>query len=271
MKKLMVLSAIVAGGLISQSADAQGGFHINLHFGTQPVYEAPARFYEEQYYYLPEVEAYYSVREQCYYYNKGYNWVSAAYLPGAYRDYDWEHARRFEINEARPYMHNDVYRSRYGGFEHRDWNNREQYDNRMYADREHDQYRGHDDRGNYGRMQEPRRDNRFNNRREEQGPQGNYNYNRGQQQAQPQQNDNRNNGGYNRWQQQAQPQQNDYRGNGGFNRGQQQTQPQQNDNRYNQGQPTQQREGGNNGNNNGQQHFAENRSSAPVYARPTRF
>ncbi len=263
MKKLMILSAIVAGGFVSQNADAQIGFHISLHFGdTRPVYEAPAPVYNDQYYYLPEVEAYYSVREHCYYYNDGYNWVSAAYLPGAYRNYDWEHARRFAVNEPRPYLHNDVYRSRYGGVEHRDWD-RNDHDNRMYADRAHDDHR------DYGRPQEPQRDDHFDNRREEQRPQGNYNYNRGSQQMQPQQYDNR--GGFNRGQQQAQPQQNDNRGNGGYNRGQQQAQPQQYDNRANPSQPAQQNNGHMRGSSAGEQHIAENRMSAPVYTRPAQY
>jgi len=260
MKKLMILSAIVAGGFVSQSADAQIGFHINLHFGTPaPVYEAPAPVYNDQYYYLPEVEAYYSVREHCYYYNDGYNWVSAAYLPGAYRNYDWEHASHYAVNEPRPYLHNDVYRSRYGGVEHRDWN-RNDHDNRMYADR------GRDDHQEYGRV--PQRDEHFDNHRQEQAaPQSNYN--RGQQYVQPQQNDNR--GGFNRGQQQVQPQQNDNRRNGGNNRGQQQAQPQQNNNRGNQTQPAQQNNGHMRGSSAGDVHIAENRMSAPVYTRPVQY
>lgn len=288
----MILSAIAVSGLMAQSANAQIGFHISLHLGA-PVYTAPAPVYDdEDYYYLPDVEAYYSVRQNCYYYNDGYNWVSAAYLPGAYRNYDWHYARRIQVREARPYMHNDVYRVRYGGVEHRNWNYRDEHDNRMYADRDHDQYRGHDgdrdqnrgydDRGNnYGRPQVPQRDDHNFNRGQSQ-PQQNDNRgngwgNRGQQQSQPQQNDNHANGWGNRGQQQAQPQQNDNRG--GFNRGgQQQAQPQQNDNHGNggnnrggqqQAQP-QQNNNRSGGNNNGQEHFAQNRISDPV-ARPTRF
>lgn len=276
MKKLMILSAMAVSGLMVQSAKAQIGIHINLHLGGSPVYEAPEPEYADQYYYLPDVEAYYSVRENCYYYNNGYNWVSAAYLPGAYRNYDWHYARRIEIREPRPYLRSEAYRSRYGGFEHRNWNYRDEHDNRMYADRDHnhygDQYRGHEDRGyarpqeqhndrgNYGRMQEPQHDDR---------------YNRGQQ-AQPQQNDNRGNGWNNRGQQQAQPQQNDNRGNGWNGRGQQ-AQPQQNDNRGNDRggrdqQQAQPQQNNNRGNYNGNgQHFAQNTITDPGRGRPVRF
>ncbi len=220
MKKLMVLSAaILASGLMAKQADAQIRLGINLHFGARPEYVAPAPVVDDQFYYLPDVEAYYSVNENCYYYNDGDNWVSAAYLPGAYRDYDWRNARRFAVNEPRPYLHNNDYRARYGGVEHRDWNYREGYNNRVYANQDrvdhNHQYHG-DDR----RVQEPQRNEQFNNR----GPQQFENrgdYNRGAQ-SQPQQNDNRGQ------QKQAPPQQN-------YNRGsqQQQAQPQQNNNRGN--------------------------------------
>ena len=151
MKKLMVLSAIVLSGLTYQSASAQISFHFGVNLTPRPVYVEPAPVYNDAaYYYLPDVGAYYSVNEGCYYYQDGDSWVSAAYLPGAYRNYDWVHARRFAINQPRPYMHNDVYRSRYNGFEgRRDWGYRDNhFQQRTYAERgqfENNPYRGEQD------------------------------------------------------------------------------------------------------------------------------
>jgi len=123
MKKLIILSAIALSSLIYNTADAQIGIRVGFHFGPRRVYAAPAVVEQapvyadndDDYYYLPDVDAYYSVNEQCYYYFDGDNWISAAYLPGEYRDYDWRSARRFEVREARPYLRDDVYRSRYHG------------------------------------------------------------------------------------------------------------------------------------------------------------
>ena len=123
MKKLIIISAIALSSLVYNTADAQIGFRVGFRFGPHRVYAAPAvveqapvyNDNDDDYYYLPDVDAYYSVNEQCYYYFDGDNWISAAYLPGEYRDYDWRNARRFEVREARPYLHNDVYRSRYNG------------------------------------------------------------------------------------------------------------------------------------------------------------
>jgi len=123
MKKLTILSAIAMSGLIYSTANAQMSIRVGLHFGTPvavrtaPIYNEPA----DDYYYLPDVDAYYSVSEQCYYYFDGDNWVSAAFLPGEYRDYDWRTARRFEVKASRPYMHDEIYRSRYNGHEVSGW------------------------------------------------------------------------------------------------------------------------------------------------------
>lgn len=134
MKKLITISAIAMSGLMFNAANAQIriGLGIRLpHIVIVPrpvvVVKAEAPVYQEpivsdnddcDFYYLPDVGAYYSVAEQCYYYQDGDSWVSAAYLPGVYRDYDWRYAaRRFEIREARPYLHNNIYRSRYQGFD----------------------------------------------------------------------------------------------------------------------------------------------------------
>lgn len=146
MKKLLMLSAIVMSGLVYQTANAQIGVRFNVNLGGSPVYVAPAPVYNDaDYYYLPEVEAYYSVHQHCYYYQDGGNWITAAYLPGRFHDYDWQHAHRYAVNGSRPYLRNDVYRARFGGVEHRDWGYR---DNREYADRDrisHEQYRGHEE------------------------------------------------------------------------------------------------------------------------------
>ena len=130
MKKLIITSAIALSGLIYNTANAQIRIHLGLNFGPRPVVYEPARVVVaqpaeycepanynggEDYYYLPEVDAYYSIPNQCYYYNDGGQWVSAAYLPGAYRDFDWRTARRFEVRAPRPFMHNDYYRTRYNG------------------------------------------------------------------------------------------------------------------------------------------------------------
>ncbi|MES2274818.1 MAG: hypothetical protein V4592_02270 [Bacteroidota bacterium] len=187
MKKLIIMSALVMGGLGIKTADAQLGIRINLHLGTQPVYvPAPQPvvvnepvYNDDDYYYLPEVEAYYSVGEHSYYYQDGDRWVSAAYLPGRYHDFDWRSAKRFEVRASRPYMHHDIYRGRFGGYV-----NRNDYYARAYPNRgNYDNNRGHEQ---YGNREWNQNQNRGNDRRDDRNQNG---YN----QPAP----NRNQGGYN--------------------------------------------------------------------------
>jgi hypothetical protein len=150
MRKLILLSAIVAGGLLSTTAKAQIGVSIGVNFGSRgpivhvPVATPPIAYdaYYNDYYYLPDVGAYYSVGERAYYYNNGGRWMSAAYLPG-YRNYDWRTARRYEVHANRPYLNHNYYSSRYGSGRGNYNNNRNDYrGNDRFDDRNDNRGRG---------------------------------------------------------------------------------------------------------------------------------
>ena len=175
-------------GLIYNTANAQLRIHVGFNLTPRPVvyttvpvveqapvYEQSAYDNNDDYYYLPDVNAYYNVNEQCYYYYDGDNWISAAYLPGEYRDYDWRNCRRFEVRASRPYLRNEFYRSRYNGHEiawaHRDYDrnlgdyhaNRDfRNDDRHFNhwDRDRSDRFDHSDRdhGNYGQRFQPNND-----------------------------------------------------------------------------------------------------------------
>ena len=225
-------------GLIYSTADAQIGIHLGFRFAphrvvyaSPPVYEQSAPVYDnsdDDYYYLPDVDAYYSVNEQCYYYFDGDSWISAEYLPGAYRDYDWRSARRYEVREHQPYMHNDVYRSKYSGRAVGDWAHNN------YGDRDRSEG-NYVNAGRYSQPSQPNRERDSYTRPSEARGQGGY--------SQPSQNrghgdytrpsDNRGQGGYS---QPAQPQ----RGNGGYS------------------QPSNQNRGNGRDNRGGGDHFTQN-------------
>lgn len=132
MKKLFLTIIIAASGLATQTASAQIGISIQIGTGVVHRPVAPVVVYDD-FYYLPEVEAYYSVPEHCYYYMDGRRWVSAAYLPGRYHDYDWRYARRYQVRTQRPFDNHNYYRNRFGGNPGRDWNRN--WDNNSYANR----------------------------------------------------------------------------------------------------------------------------------------
>ncbi|MCC8423307.1 hypothetical protein [Mucilaginibacter sp. UR6-11] len=234
MKKIALISAIALGGLFYNNANAQV-LQIGLRLGGgHPVIQASlatpvAVGYSsaDDYYYLPEVDAYYNAYEQAYYYNDCGRWVSAAYLPGEYRNYDWRNARHYEVRASRPYLNADVYREKYRGTVNNWGRNNDRIDNRSYGNRDdrrgneprferrNDNYRGAEHAEGRGWDNRNMNNDRFNNRG--QGyDRGNYNYNQPIQQGrgdhgynQPAQ-QGRNQGGYNQPAQQG-------RGQGGYN------------------------------------------------------
>jgi len=254
MKKLAILSAIALSGLIYNTASAQIRINFGLHIRPvyaryhapvvveEPVYQEPVQVYDDSndddYYYLPEVDAYYNVNAGCYYYNNGDNWVSAAYLPGAYRNYDWRSARRYEVREHRPFTRADFYRSRFNGRQVAEFRNyRHDYDSRGSYDRNHGYY----NRGGNDHHEGYSRDNNGYNR-------GNDNHygNRGQ-------------GGYNQPSYPGRNQNNENHGQGGYG------QPNQNNGGHQWGQGHSAQPSQNNGGGRGRggdEHFAQNMGMA---------
>ena len=110
MKKLVLLIVICICGLMSQTSFAQISFRANI--ALQPLW-GPVGYDHVEYIYLPEIEAYYYVPTHMYYYMENGRWVNRTYLTGRYRNYDLYNARKIVINEQRPYLRHQQYRTRY--------------------------------------------------------------------------------------------------------------------------------------------------------------
>jgi len=161
MKKLLFLSALIAGSLSFNAAKAQIGVHLNVNLGPRPVYVEPAPVVDN-YYYLPDAEAYYSVPEHVYYYQYGGRWISSPRLVGRYRDYDYSRMRHYAINEPRPYLRNDFYRARYSNARYVAGGNRgfgNQSYGRVYNRGGNYRSEGHFDNRNFRGGNEGRHDN----------------------------------------------------------------------------------------------------------------
>ena len=60
---------------------------VNVNIGSPPLW-GPVGYTEVQYYYLPDVEAYYDVHTSMFIYYYGGVWIHRAFLPTHYRYYD---------------------------------------------------------------------------------------------------------------------------------------------------------------------------------------
>jgi|GEM_PF-250162 hypothetical protein len=99
--------------LVSLEAQVHVSFHVNL--GSQPVWGPTGNDYVE-YYYLPDIDAYYSVPQHRFYYFEGGRWIGRANLPPRYHDYDLYSSYKVVVNEQRPWRHNDNYREKYSSY-----------------------------------------------------------------------------------------------------------------------------------------------------------
>lgn len=140
MKKLIILSAIAITSLvISTSAQAQVRFNVNINIGAQPAWVAtpdPA-----DYYYIPDIDCYYSAKERVYVYRDGNNWRRGASLPSRYRGYDFRNKRVIAIRgQERPYLHDNrnAFAQANNRYDHHDQDRHDRNDRRNDHDNRRD-------------------------------------------------------------------------------------------------------------------------------------
>ena len=163
MKKILLLSTILAGGLfISKTADAQ--FQASINIGIQPEWGPSGYDYAENYY-LPDVEAYYSVpRRQFVYFDRG-NWIYASSLPARCGNYDLYSGYKVVINERNPWSHFNNHRVQYAPYRYRHGQvvirdrRGANYGHPRFDDRGRDRDRGYSRNDNYDRRHDRDRDN----------------------------------------------------------------------------------------------------------------
>lgn len=161
MRKIILLSTILIGGLLlHKPATAQ--VHINVNINTQPAW-VPVEHNYAEYYYLPEVEAYYCVpRHRFVYFDRG-NWVSAPSLPERCGNYDLYSGYKVVMNEPAPWNHFYNDRVQYASYVHRHdqmvINNGRSYGRGGYDSRSDFSYRDRD-QGNRWSYHDNRRQNR---------------------------------------------------------------------------------------------------------------
>jgi hypothetical protein len=148
--------------LITLQSNAQ--ISVSLNIGSRPTWQ---EFHEEEsdYYYLPEIEAYFDVRSSVYIYLGPRGWIRSVYLPEYCQNYDVNHGYRVAIDYRGncPYTYFNHHKEKYYRKCHKNYREtyyQPNYENRreyVYVDRDDeddDNYKKkkHHGRGNgYGR------------------------------------------------------------------------------------------------------------------------
>lgn len=169
MKKLFLAFALFAGALTTATT-SQAQVSVSFNIGRQPLW-GPTGYDEADYYYLPDVDAYYNVNAQQFVYMEGNNWVYRTSLPGRYRNYDLYNGYKVVINERDPWLRHRSYYNQYRGYRGRRGQAfiRDSRDNRYWANPNHphhNQWSSRGDGSNYGRRDNGYRDDRRDDRRD---------------------------------------------------------------------------------------------------------
>lgn len=166
MKKIIFAAALVLSAFSFKIADAQLKINFNLNIGSQPEW-GPTGYDHVEYYYMPDIDAYYYVPGHQYVYQQNNAWVRTTTLPTRYRNFDVYNSYKVVVNQAEPWRNQSVIRAKYAKFkgkrgqtvirDSRDnkYKNHWQGDNRGNDNRGNDN-RGRDDRG-HGRGNRPER------------------------------------------------------------------------------------------------------------------
>jgi hypothetical protein len=116
MKKLIFTAVILVSCFTFKNASAQLHFSLGVNIGAQPEW-GPVGYDHADYYYMPDIGAYYDINAHQYIYQENNVWVHRGYLPDQYRNYDMYHGYKVVINNSRnPWMRDGYYRNHYAGF-----------------------------------------------------------------------------------------------------------------------------------------------------------
>ena len=156
---MRTLKLIAIGIILFASSTLQAQVSINVNIGTAPSW-GPVGYENVDYYYLPDVEAYYDIRATQFIYFGGGRWIRSRQLPNQYRNYDLYNGYKVVLNDyrgSRPYNnfrnHKTKYYRGYHGREQRNigYNN----DRRVYVNnRQNDNHRQNDDHRHYSKHRE---------------------------------------------------------------------------------------------------------------------
>ena len=113
---MKTLKLIIAGMILLVSNNTmQAQVSVNVNIGSPPAW-GPVGYSSVDYYYLPDIEAYYDIRaSQFIYFGRG-KWIRSRNLPYHYRNYNLYSGYKVVLNDyhgSRPYNHFKSHKVKY--------------------------------------------------------------------------------------------------------------------------------------------------------------
>jgi hypothetical protein len=113
---MKTLKLIIAGIILFASANTmQAQVSVNVNIGSPPAW-GPAGYSAVDYYYLPDIQAYYDIRATQFIYFGGGKWIRSRNLPNQYRNYNLYNGYKVVLNDyhgSRPYSNFNNHKVKY--------------------------------------------------------------------------------------------------------------------------------------------------------------
>jgi hypothetical protein len=113
MKKMIICTVLFLSAVAFNDARAQ--VRVNINIGSQPSW-GPVGYDYVDYYYLPDIEAYYYVPTRKYVYLSGGNWIFSHSLPAAHRNYDLYTGYKVVVNQPGAYKYFKTHKVKYAAY-----------------------------------------------------------------------------------------------------------------------------------------------------------
>ena len=111
---MRTIKLVAIGILFAATSSMQAQVSVNLNIGTHSGWHPPHANAAVDFYYIPDVHAYYDNRASLYVYLSGNNWVRSRYLPSQYRNVNLDACQRVALNGyrgSRPYEYYSNHRA----------------------------------------------------------------------------------------------------------------------------------------------------------------
>ena len=113
---MKTLKLIIAGIILFATANTmQAQVSVNVNIGSPPAW-GPAGYSAVDYYYLPDIQAYYDIRATQFIYFGGGKWIRSRNLPNQYRNYNLYNGYKVVLNDyhgSRPYSNFKTHKAKY--------------------------------------------------------------------------------------------------------------------------------------------------------------
>jgi hypothetical protein len=149
MRTFFYAIAFLTGGIIFTATTGRAQVRLQVNIGSQPEW-GPSGYEHADYYYLPDIDVYYSVTDREFIYLDGRRWVHRTELPRRYQNYDLYRSYKVVVNESNPWVHNDDDHRRYYAY-------RDRHDQVIIRDRRDLRFRGTADNEGDRKVEEIRR------------------------------------------------------------------------------------------------------------------